>query len=240
MHCRPVVWITSAIISMGVCPIALSQDCHLVQTEDFETPDTLFEYTPINVPYVVQDDSASHTGAHALRVNPSTCPSSCFDDNALDLVHTFDEPVMLLGVELWAREASTTGSAWGGKIRVGHDAGWALDFWGIVDNNDPTTGEWQHKYVPIGVISSHANIRVWDITNRSTIWLDDITLYYSTTSCGLADLAPPCGVLDFSDVLAFLVAFAGQQVFADLAPSDGVFDFSDVIGYLNAFDAGCP
>ena len=54
-----------------------------------------------------------------------------------------------------------------------------------------------------------------------------------------ADLAPPFGLLDFSDVLAFLNAFANADPIADLNP-DGLFDFSDVLAFLSAFAAGCP
>jgi len=58
--------------------------------------------------------------------------------------------------------------------------------------------------------------------------------------CGPADLAIPFGVLDFSDVVAFLTAFGTMQPAADLAPPIGVFDFSDVVAFLTAFGAGCP
>ncbi len=59
-------------------------------------------------------------------------------------------------------------------------------------------------------------------------------------ACNAADLAEPFGQLDFSDVVAFLSAFAGQEAAADLALPLGVFDFSDVVAYLGAFGAGCP
>ncbi|MEZ6243365.1 MAG: beta-propeller fold lactonase family protein [Phycisphaerales bacterium] len=62
----------------------------------------------------------------------------------------------------------------------------------------------------------------------------------STCDCGVADLAEPLGVLDFSDVLAFLTAFGSSDPAADLAPPTGVFDFSDVLAFLTAFGAGCP
>ncbi len=55
-----------------------------------------------------------------------------------------------------------------------------------------------------------------------------------------ADLAPPFGVLDFSDVVAFLSAFAAMDPAADLAAPFGTFDFSDVVAFLGAFGAGCP
>ena len=58
--------------------------------------------------------------------------------------------------------------------------------------------------------------------------------------CNAADLAEPFGQLDFSDVVAFLGAFAAMQPEADLAPPIGVFDFSDVVAFLSEFAAGCP
>ncbi|MFI4896569.1 MAG: GC-type dockerin domain-anchored protein [Phycisphaerales bacterium JB059] len=56
----------------------------------------------------------------------------------------------------------------------------------------------------------------------------------------VADLAEPFGVLDFSDVTAFLAAFSAGEPEADLADPIGVFDFSDVTAFLGAFGAGCP
>ncbi len=61
-----------------------------------------------------------------------------------------------------------------------------------------------------------------------------------SVSCGIADLAPPYGTLDFSDVLAFLTFFDNMDPEADFASPSGTFDFSDVIAFLIAFDAGCP
>ena len=58
--------------------------------------------------------------------------------------------------------------------------------------------------------------------------------------CNDADLADPFGVLDFSDVIAFLTAFGTMDPAADLAAPFGTFDFSDVIAFLGAFGAGCP
>jgi hypothetical protein len=58
--------------------------------------------------------------------------------------------------------------------------------------------------------------------------------------CNAADLAEPFGVLDFSDVVAFLGAFGAMDSAADLAAPTGVFDFSDVVAYLGLFGGGCP
>lgn len=59
-------------------------------------------------------------------------------------------------------------------------------------------------------------------------------------ACSPADFLEPYGVLDFSDVSAFLIAFSGGAPQADLALPTGVFDFSDVTAFLALFGAGCP
>ncbi|MEZ6243298.1 MAG: GC-type dockerin domain-anchored protein [Phycisphaerales bacterium] len=67
----------------------------------------------------------------------------------------------------------------------------------------------------------------------------DLVLARAYTEPCPADLAEPFGSLDFSDVVAFLVAFGSQGPSADLAPPLGVWDFSDVIAFLTAFAGGC-
>jgi len=67
-----------------------------------------------------------------------------------------------------------------------------------------------------------------------------VTGVFTGGGCNGADLAEPLGHLDFSDVVAFLTAFAGAQGAADLAEPFGVFDFSDVVAFLTAFGVGCP
>ncbi|MEZ6242535.1 MAG: GC-type dockerin domain-anchored protein [Phycisphaerales bacterium] len=59
-------------------------------------------------------------------------------------------------------------------------------------------------------------------------------------ACSAADLSAPFGAIDFSDVVAFLVAFAGGEPAADLAPPLGQLDFSDVVAFLTVFAGGCP
>lgn len=54
-----------------------------------------------------------------------------------------------------------------------------------------------------------------------------------------ADLALPFGVLDFSDVIAFLTAFGAQDPAADLAAPFGTFDFTDVLAFLAGWE-DCP
>ncbi|MEZ6242670.1 MAG: GC-type dockerin domain-anchored protein [Phycisphaerales bacterium] len=59
-------------------------------------------------------------------------------------------------------------------------------------------------------------------------------------ACSVADTAHPAGVLNFDDVLAFLVEFGSLSFCADLAPPINVWDFSDVLAFLTAFGQGCP
>ncbi|MEZ6242631.1 MAG: CRTAC1 family protein [Phycisphaerales bacterium] len=47
------------------------------------------------------------------------------------------------------------------------------------------------------------------------------------------------GVLDFDDVLGFMISFAGADRRADLNPDDA-YDFLDVFAFLVAFGEGCP
>ncbi|MEM7754893.1 MAG: GC-type dockerin domain-anchored protein [Planctomycetota bacterium] len=57
--------------------------------------------------------------------------------------------------------------------------------------------------------------------------------------CSLADLAFPYGVVDLSDIDAFVVAFTAGADEADLAPPAGVIDLTDVDRFVNAFLTGC-
>ena len=69
---------------------------------------------------------------------------------------------------------------------------------------------------------------------------DPAALTISSAGCSPADLAEPFDILDFSDVLAFLTAFANQDPAADLSAPLGTFDFSDVLAFITDFSAGCP
>jgi len=68
----------------------------------------------------------------------------------------------------------------------------------------------------------------------------DAQLEFVGAMCGEADLAAPFGEHDFSDVVAFLVAFDSQEQIADLAPPFGVLDFTDVVIFIERFAVGCP
>ncbi|MFI4897674.1 MAG: trypsin-like serine protease [Phycisphaerales bacterium JB059] len=72
--------------------------------------------------------------------------------------------------------------------------------------------------------------------------IDDVHVFGVSCADALcpADLAPPAGQIDFSDIVAFLAAFGAEDPAADFAMPIGTFDFSDVVAYLDAFAAGCP
>ncbi len=72
-----------------------------------------------------------------------------------------------------------------------------------------------------------------------TVSTDNFSWGRAVPACP-ADFALPAGTLNFSDILAFLVAFSDTEDNADMAPPFGVWDFSDVVQYLTAFGAGCP
>lgn len=79
---------------------------------------------------------------------------------------------------------------------------------------------------------------VYEVSNFLHIYLNACP----ATSCGCnpADLAEPCGVLNFFDVSAYLTAFNNQDPSADLAAPFGTFNFFDISAFLAAFNNGCP
>ncbi|MEM1183989.1 MAG: GC-type dockerin domain-anchored protein [Planctomycetota bacterium] len=55
-----------------------------------------------------------------------------------------------------------------------------------------------------------------------------------------ADIAPPGGTLDLSDVDAFIAAFLAGAPDADLVPPMGIIDLSDLDAFITLFLGGCP
>ncbi len=194
----------------------------IIGEEGFEELDTIFSYSSTHsIPYDVQNADAAHTGIYSFKAYTSTCGADCLDAYRVDLLHTFPESVRLIGVELWAREGSTTETALGGKIRVGHDSTWNLE-WDVVDDGNPITGEWQHVFVPIDESATDVKIGIWDITSQSTMWLDDIVISYETE----ITLQPP-------------VADAGGPYDVDALMDDvslNATDSHDPDGVLGGFD----
>jgi len=59
------------------------------------------------------------------------------------------------------------------------------------------------------------------------------------TGCNVADLVEPFGIVDLSDVDAFIAAFAMGDAAADIAAPFGIVDLTDVDAFIAAFLAGC-
>ncbi|MEM1186741.1 MAG: GC-type dockerin domain-anchored protein [Planctomycetota bacterium] len=58
--------------------------------------------------------------------------------------------------------------------------------------------------------------------------------------CNSADLVPPFGVTDLSDVDAFIPAFLAADPSVDFVAPFGIVDLSDLDVFISAFLAGCP
>lgn len=74
---------------------------------------------------------------------------------------------------------------------------------------------------------------------RSDAWGREASVEVGPQFC-LADLAEPTGVLDLSDITAFVQAFSSEGIAADMAEPGGVFDLADITAFVSAFVAGCP
>ncbi|MEM1185972.1 MAG: endonuclease [Planctomycetota bacterium] len=71
---------------------------------------------------------------------------------------------------------------------------------------------------------------------RSTL---SITAIASAGPC-VADIAPPFGVLDLTDIDTFVAAFVASDLTADIAAPFGVLDVSDIDAFIVSFLSGCP
>lgn len=58
-------------------------------------------------------------------------------------------------------------------------------------------------------------------------------------ACNDADLAEPFGILDLSDINAFVTGFTSQDPTSDI-DNNGIFDLTDINLFVSAFLAGCP
>ena len=111
----------------------------------------------------------------------------------------------------------------------------------IVLNADSLTGAFSNA-VPdgsgraAGIVTGNAEFDVVYDEVLAQVRLENVAL---ANPCNSADIVRPFGVLDVSDVIAFLDAFAASDPAADLAPPAGVFDIDDVLAYLAVFSGGC-
>lgn len=94
-----------------------------------------------------------------------------------------------------------------------------------------------------GVLGSFANVSMpglpgglaWDTSSLLT----DGTVTVIAGGCNAADLNPPYGVLDLTDITAFIAAFSAQSPAGDI-DGNGIFDLVDISTFIAAFTAGCP
>lgn len=78
---------------------------------------------------------------------------------------------------------------------------------------------------------------VYEVSNFLHIYLNQCPPNFC--GCNPADLADPCGVLNFFDVSAYLTAYLNQDPLADFN-GDSLINFFDVSLFLTAFNNGCP
>jgi hypothetical protein len=103
------------------------------------------------------------------------------------------------------------------------------------------TGVWTRREAGFtaGALTE-VRVEIWDTNlmfNGNDYAIDDVAV--TPTTCGPADLAPPFGVLDLSDINAFVAAFTGMDPAADLT-DDGVYDLADINLFVASFVSGCP
>ncbi len=67
---------------------------------------------------------------------------------------------------------------------------------------------------------------------------DGVAILSLSSACSIADLTGD-GILDVSDVFAFLAAYNAADLAADMT-NDGILDISDVFAFLGLYGAGCP
>jgi hypothetical protein len=65
------------------------------------------------------------------------------------------------------------------------------------------------------------------------------TAFYTSDACP-ADLADPAGVLDLSDIVAFVTGFTASDPSVDFAEPFGVHDLQDIVVFVAMFNSGCP
>lgn len=137
----------------------------------------------------------------------------------------------------WFRVESTrTLYAAGGWFDSGGAADMGIVIDGAIVATRPVAGA--HQFIGVIDPSGFTSVEFHELEQEAVIGADDFT-FGILPQC-VADFAEPLGVLDFSDIAAFLTAFGAMSPEADLAAPIGVHDFSDVVAFLAAFGAGCP
>ncbi|MEM7622175.1 MAG: carbohydrate-binding protein, partial [Planctomycetota bacterium] len=118
------------------------------------------------------------------------------------------------------------------------------------DIDVPVTFGWQNWETVSGTVDLPAGTSVLRFVNTSTLGqefnLNRFTFERADAGCSAADIAEPYGILNSSDINAFVNAFVvgldegAAGSLADVAPPLGVLNSSDVNTFVNGFVAGCP
>ncbi len=111
-------------------------------------------------------------------------------------------------------------------------------------NQDGVLGDfptWAYDAPEVGTALAFGDLNGDEFPDMVAGYSGDVCLrvFLATDLSCPIDLADPQGQLDFSDLIAFLVAFSAMDSAADLAQPFGQWDFSDVVEFLVQFDAGC-
>jgi hypothetical protein len=96
-------------------------------------------------------------------------------------------------------------------------------------------------YTEGGSVPTHGSDSYFDVVHETEPDGTDIVVaVIAHRGCLGADLAPPVGVLDLSDINTFVIAFYTGDPSADIAEPIGVLDLADVLRFIDWFLAGCP
>ncbi len=90
--------------------------------------------------------------------------------------------------------------------------------------------------VQFGFTMTGPNVWPGDAAAAGTVVFSSVP---GNLGCNDADIAEPYGILDLSDISAFITAFTGQTPAADIN-NDGIYDLTDITLFINAFTGGCP
>ncbi|MEM7623123.1 MAG: hypothetical protein AAF235_07945 [Planctomycetota bacterium] len=83
------------------------------------------------------------------------------------------------------------------------------------------------------MIESH--LASWEPANQADILHELDLIFYASEIAAGADLAPPYGVLNSSDINAFVAEFLAETSGADLREPYYVHNSSDISGFVNEF-----
>ncbi len=195
-----------------------------LQVIDVSDPTTPTILGSVDTPSLALDVAVSGAVAYVANHGSGLVVIDVFDPSSPEIIATVETPDRASSIAVSGTTVYVADYANGLQVLDVSDPASPV-FLGSVDTPDAAQG--------IRVSGSVAYV----VDGSSGLQIVDVSC---GGACNAADLAEPYGVLDYSDVFAFLVAFGNSEPAADLAEPLGVFDYSDVFEFLVAFGAGCP